>query len=383
MYDLYLLHSHKQGHVQKEMEDHYDSEIRNINLKISELTLQYTSNVNNSALASDIRFSLKSAKKEKTELLKKRKENHIANYLLQSMPMVQRYSRLEHCNRKEDKSERLSILDTYVKTFYNKDYEQFKKHNTNQDIKKNTHRHTQTTSKCCNAYIIQMSDSSRVCTSCGVVVEKTAEIGQNPMMNISYTRNITPVKIYSYRRLNHLRELVRQITGKTQQNLNKDQLEIIKSEIKRNYVDYHDVTPRYIRKTLKHLGLNKYYDQTISITKCLNPEYKAPKISDEYEEKLVVQFCMLETPFEKIRSMVDKTRKNFLSYRYTFYRLNQLNRRMDLNDGIHLLKSVKLLNKQDKFWKLLMNELNWPYLGSMSTRDSKDLNHKSQQNQGL
>jgi len=374
MFDLFKLHTHKQNHIENEKRELFESKIGKINLKINERRKQlskFGDSKTNVAQRKNLEFEISELKKELPILEKKMAANHISDYLLEAMPMVQRYSRLEHSVKREDIYERDSILDMYIRKFYEQDYKRFKRNINLGDSKfMDVVDQTKRESPCCKAYLVQMSNSSIVCTECGAVVEESANIGQNAMANLSYARNITPIKVYSYRRLNHLRELIRQLTGKTQNTLNKEQIDMIKEEIRKNYIDPDDVTPQYIRSVLKKLTLNRYYDQCTSITMNINKTYTPPAITDDYEEKLVVQFCMLESPFAEIRKQVDKTRKNFLSYRYTFYRLNQLNSRMDLNAGIHLLKSVKLLNKQDKFWKLLMQKLNWPYLGALSTHES-------------
>lgn len=372
MFDIYKLHNHRQIHIESEKKEQYGKELRDTEMEIVKIQhniIQLKEEKANTYMISNELFKLQELKKKLPILKEKFNHNHIADYLLEALPLIQRYSRLEHSTKPEDKLECKQIINSYV----NKHYKYLKNKVSAEDDRNETPQKLHsimTESKCCKAQVFQSDDGSLVCKACGIIIAMNASFTHNPMLNLSYNRNITPNKVYSYRRLNHLRELIRQITGKTQNNLSRENLEIIKHEVKKNYLEYEQVTPSYVRKILKKLGMNKYYDQTVSITLTINPKFVPPKISSDYEEKLIIQFVMLEAPFEKIRQIVDSKRKNFLSYRYTFYRLNQLNKRMDLNHNIHLLKSVKLLNKQDKYWKLLMKELNWPYLGTLSTRES-------------
>jgi hypothetical protein len=122
-----------------------------------------------------------------------------------------------------------------------------------------------------------------------------------------------------------------------------------------------------VKKVLKKLKLHKLYENVVSITKLINPKFEPIKMEPAYEEQLVLQFVQLEKPFERIRPLVDKKRKNFSSYPFCLYRLNQLNGREDLNRDLKLLKSVTLINRQDKFWKALMREVGWKYLGNTIT----------------
>lgn len=64
-----------------------------------------------------------------------------------------------------------------------------------------------------------------------------------------------------------------------------------------------------------------------------------------------------------MRDRLAKKRNNFLSYPFIFSRLNELNGRPELNRDVRLLKSVALVNRQDKLWAALCKELGWKFLG--------------------
>lgn len=61
--------------------------------------------------------------------------------------------------------------------------------------------------------------------------------------------------------------------------------------------------------------------------------------------------------------LVNKKRKNFFSYAYIFYKLNELMGWHHYNRSCRLLKSVKLIQQQDRFWQLVTKELGWENTG--------------------
>jgi len=73
-------------------------------------------------------------------------------------------------------------------------------------------------------------------------------------------------------------------------------------------------------------------------------------------------FKMIQSPFEK---HCPPTRKNFLSYSYTLYKLCELIGRKDLLPLFSLLKSREKLFSQDKIWKNICIELNWTFIQSL------------------
>lgn len=116
-----------------------------------------------------------------------------------------------------------------------------------------------------------------------------------------------------------------------------------------------------MKKVLKKLGLQQYYEHTTHIISKLSGT-PPPTISRETEEKLRLMFRQIQMPFEK---HCPPTRTNFLSYSYVLHKLCQL---LELDDFIKcfpLLKSRDKLKQQDKIWELICEELNWDYIASV------------------
>lgn len=187
----------------------------------------------------------------------------------------------------------------------------------------------------------------------------------NDLANASYDqiRQLCPQRQFTYRRINHFREYLRQIQGKSRANIPQSIYDDLAKEFSKAKIALTDVQPRLVRLKLKKLGQSKYYEHIEAITHRLNGTYKPINIDPGREEKLCFQFTQLEAPFEKIKKQVKKTRKNFLSYPYAFYKLCELNSWDEYLHAAYLLKSVSLLVEQDKWWSLVCQELNWQFIG--------------------
>lgn len=315
---------------------------------------------------------LKEADDKLHQIRKDMQKDHLTSYLLEALPILNCMhavnAKIAQCSRdgtddSDLRMEKTHIIEKYVRKFYPSMLKRVRKHDRAQDVRTaNTG-----SSKCCNAPIIQTDESSLLCHKCGYVIAEAAIIQSNPRKNLSYSRQMSASKSYSYRRSNHLRELLRSILGRSMISLSDEDFTRVRDEVKKHTIKRSRIDGYYVRKILKKLSLNSHYEQSISIARVLNPEVDIIKISPQYEERLILQFISLEEPFEKVRDKVDKTRRNFLSYSYVFFRLNQLNGRDDLNRGIKLLKSVTLVNRQDAFWKAICEELKWNYLGNSAS----------------
>jgi len=216
----------------------------------------------------------------------------------------------------------------------------------------------------CGVPCIQQDDCSVVCSKCGLVVMSSTTIDMaNPSRCLSYNRNVSAASSFSYKRVNHLRELLRQFQGRTTTTVPQEVIDKIHVELAKITIQRNKITSFTIRKILKKLRCHRYYDSVVSLTIRINPSFEPIRLTPVYEEKLIFQFVQMEKPFDEIRKKFAKKRNNFLSYPYLFYRLNELNGRPELNRDVRLLKSVQLVNRQDFLWSKLTSALGWKFHG--------------------
>ncbi len=124
------------------------------------------------------------------------------------------------------------------------------------------------------------------------------------------------------------------------------------------------LNPLKIRGYLKKLGYNKYYEHISHIICRLNGK-QPPTISSEVEAKLRRMFKEIQEPFAKVCPIIQKSRKNFLSYSYVLYKFVELLGLDELKLLFPLLKSREKLYQQDKIWEAICKELNWEFIKSV------------------
>lgn len=278
-------------------------------------------------------------------------DSDLANYLLEAIPLLNTYHILT-ADPKLDRFHFQNQLRLFCEKFFPR--LKVKTFSDKQSLE------SQLTSKCCKARLQQTYELSLVCTSCGRVSSNSSISLSNPLRNVSYNRNLLPSKVFSYKRLNHLREFLRSLQG-FNQAVPESVFERVKKYFQRSSLNSCEINATRVRNCLKKLKFNKYYETSHYIAKELNPSFKLFTIDPYYEELLISQFVRLEKPFERIRSKHFPKRKNFLSYSHVVLHLNILNNRRDLNENVFILKSSKLAHFQEKLIKLIFNELGWKF----------------------
>lgn len=205
-----------------------------------------------------------------------------------------------------------------------------------------------------------------VCVRCGLckqTIENCGELSFNEMQDYDYRPQFT------YEKETHLEDWLRRFQAKEnrcipQEVLDKVVLEANKERIK----DLTTLTEDKVKRYLKKLNLNEYYDNVIAIINRIN---KRPPftLTPELEEKIKSMFRQIQEPFEKHKP---KNRKNFLSYSYTLHKFFQI---LDLHEFCKyfpLLKSADKLRQQDEIFKKIVAEMamkdksvNWVFYPSI------------------
>lgn len=197
-----------------------------------------------------------------------------------------------------------------------------------------------------------------ICPSCGLSVQY-----QDDTSTPQYSDTIQILSPFAYQRINHFKEFLAQLQAKN--NMTEIPVNVvlaIKKELKKErIVDPADITTVRIRRYLKKLHLNKYYEHVNSIT-CTISGKTPPRLSVDLEVRFVQMFKEIQAPFEK---HCPKERKNFLSYSYTLHKMCQLLGKNDLLEYFPLLKSREKNYVQDCIWKGICSELDWEFISSV------------------
>jgi hypothetical protein len=214
----------------------------------------------------------------------------------------------------------------------------------------------------CGGEVTEAENCTRACSTCGLVVSTGLSDDQRRNLNWSDLRD-TPSRQNTYKRLNHFREYLRQIQGRCRSGVSRKIMEAVSGDLAKHRIPVKSIDSMRVRRALKRLRMSKHYDHCHAIAGRLNPTYQPMRLDPMHEEHLCLMFTQLEGPFEEVRQQVRGNRKNFLSYPFVFYKLNELNGWDHYNTNCALLKSTTLLNEQDRWWRLIMQKLGWQCVG--------------------
>lgn len=212
-----------------------------------------------------------------------------------------------------------------------------------------------------NNFEIDFKNGLIICTNCGSC-EPHYDYSINGLNYSDSTHIETVSQPFSYQRKNHFREWLNQLQGKEVTVIPETVINLILLEIKKERItNFEDITSERIKKYLKKLKLNKYYEHIPNlISKITN---KQPlTITKDFEVVLLELFDKIQEPFKK---HCPKDRKNFLSYSYTLHKFCQLLGKHEYLIYFPLLKSREKLFEQEKIWKGICEDLKWKFVSSV------------------
>lgn len=195
-------------------------------------------------------------------------------------------------------------------------------------------------------------DGLLICNSCYITIPFLIE-NEKP----SYKEPPKEVCFYSYKRINHFKEILAQFQGKETTQIPEEVIENIKLQIKKERIDLATISNLKTKEILKKLGYNKYYEHIPFIRDKLG--IKPPVMSPELEETLCNLFIELQAPYSKY---CPDDRVNFLNYYYTAYKLCELLGENQYLELFPLLKDRDKRIEQDNIWRKICEELDWEFI---------------------
>lgn len=164
---------------------------------------------------------------------------------------------------------------------------------------------------------------------------------------------------FSYKRINHLNEILSQFQAKETTEIPPHVYEKIELELKKARIkDMTLLTKEKLREILKKIDETDYYEHIPYIINQLNG-LPPPVISAEVEEIIRGLFLQAQPPFN---TYCPDDRKNFLTYGYTLYKLFELLELDEYLDNFKFLKDRSKLYDQEQIWKKICNELKWEFI---------------------
>jgi hypothetical protein len=189
------------------------------------------------------------------------------------------------------------------------------------------------------------------CPECGNCVISITQ-GENPSFKELADYEYRPQ--FTYDKRSHLEDWLRRFQSKENRVIPNDILDKVILEAKKERVrDLNDLSEDKVKKYLKKLGLNDYYDNVIGIINRINgrPPFQ---LTPEIENKIKIMFSQMQEPYEKYKP---QNRKNFLSYSYTLHKIFQILGLHEFSKYFPLLKSADKLRQQDEIFKKIVDDL--------------------------
>jgi rubrerythrin len=198
-----------------------------------------------------------------------------------------------------------------------------------------------------------------VCPDCGKCI-RTLHLADQPGFKEIQDLYIRPQ--FSYDKMTHLEEWLRRFQAKEHKEIPQNILDVVLLEAhKERVTDLNTLTEKQVKRYLKKLELNDYYDNIISIINRLNNRPRFV-LTPEVEGKIKEMFKMVQEPFDRYKP---KGRKNMLSYSYILNKFFRILKLDEFSKYFFLLKSPEKLRQQDETFKKIVEELavKDPYTG--------------------
>lgn len=323
--------------------------------KMSEDKVSHFNNKTTNKSATNLNHQIYKRKSQLQELLKEKDSfsfTEESTYLLESSYIMQEYITLEeeesiileindlspeNSNKLNDINLKKNKLTDQYLTKFDPNYLNNLKYLSKEHLNCNN----------CNTKFT-VESSYLVCPNCGLckpTVEQANELSYKEMQDFDYRPQFT------YDKMTHLEDWLRRFQAKENRSIPQEILDKVILEAKKERIqDLNILTEDKIKKYLKKLDLNDYYDNVIGIINRINgrPPFT---LTPEIEEKIKKMFQQIQDPYEKYKP---SGRKNFLSYSYTLHKFFQILNLHEFAKYFPLLKSTDKLRQQDDIFKKIV-----------------------------
>lgn len=190
-----------------------------------------------------------------------------------------------------------------------------------------------------------------ICPECGNCIITISQ-GENPSFKELAEYEYRPQ--FTYDKMSHLEDWLRRFQSKENRVIPSDILDKVILEARKERIkDLNLLSEDKVKKYLKKLNLNDYYDNVIGIINRINgrPPFQ---LTPQIENKIKMMFSQMQEPYEKYKPA---NRKNFLSYAYTLHKIFQILGLHEFSKYFPLLKSADKLRQQDEIFKKMVDDL--------------------------
>lgn len=332
-----------------------DTKIKNVKNEIESYKKKMGVDVINNSNKNkfDIEFKIRICNENITKLNQEKQDiienKAMTEYILNTCSLINEYMELE--------DEENKLIDNNSEEVYLQIINQKKKEIVNDYMKivdPNYRGHDIVVNfKClhCNVKCERVdSEGVSVCTNCGTsvtTVHLATELGYKESQELDFRSQFT------YKKETHLDEWIRRFEAREHKEIPQKILDSVILEANKAHItDLTTLDEKQVKKYLKKLELNDYYDNVISIINRIN---KRPPfvLTPEIKTKIRKMFQQIQAPFEKYK----QKRKNMLSYSYLLHQFFLILNLPEFANYFCLLKSSDKLILQDTIFKKIVNEI--------------------------
>jgi hypothetical protein len=210
----------------------------------------------------------------------------------------------------------------------------------------------------CGVEAVMASRTENTCANCAFVQSQVVGIAWDAAQQKT-----------TYKRINHCREYLRQLQGKSRAKINEWLIRLMRNSMDRMLLEPKDVTLIHVREWLRLERLtNTYGEKAVQILCILNPTFNAVNIDPEHEEIICQQFLETQQPYEEVKAEANRNpkrgkpkRSSYLSYPYVSYQISRLQGWTEYLPYITMLKSQEKLIEADNYWDAICKILGWSF----------------------
>lgn len=300
-------------------------------------------------------------KKEKRFIESNDKENE---YMLNTLHLISNFSILEDEEEaiiKKNGSEDLLIQISIKKNEIKDEYMKFIDPDYVGTVQKH-HSHCLV----CGSKSLSNHEGALSCENCGMTfqtVHLADELGYKESQERDFRTQFT------YKKETHLDDWIRRFESKENKEIPQEVLDKVIIEAHKERTKLMNLTEKQVKKYLKKLELNDYYDNVITIINRIN---KRPPfiLTQEIKQKIRTMFQQIQAPFEKYKN---PGRSNMLSYSFILHHFMKILDLPEFAEYFFLLKNAEKLRAQDETFKKIVQELaltdpttNWRFTPSFA-----------------
>lgn len=165
-----------------------------------------------------------------------------------------------------------------------------------------------------------------------------------------------------YKRLNHLKEFLLQMTGETQGYVADVLVAALRKEMRKYRLAPTAVTPAWVHYFLRKLGCpSSTHEKTVKLVLILNPRYRSPTITPHMKNIIFRDFQQIEQAFNALPPEQRRYRKNIISCPFILFKIAQRRGWPELLPFIHLIRDERRLGIAECIFRACCVQLDWSY----------------------